>query len=330
MRVLVIGGTRFVGRHMAEAAVARGHDVTVFHRGKTGTDVVPEATHILGDRDHDLHLLADGHWDATIDACAYVPRQVAELAAALGDRSGQLAFVSTVSVYAEPMPNNSDENAPMATLDDPTTEVVDDKTYGGLKVLCEQVALDRFGPNTLIVRPTYVVGPHDYTHRFTYWVERIAAGGRVLAPEPRDYGIQVIDARDQATWTIEMLEKQTAGAFHTVSPPPPFTFEDMLKAIVEAVGPDGTSLEWVDSAFLTDHGVDGNELPLWAEGIPDDPGMACDPSRVLAAGLSPRPLAQTITETLAHERAGRTPGGEGTGMSRERETELLTAWSKRS
>jgi len=181
----------------------------------------------------------------------------------------------------------------------------------------------------LIVRPTYVVGPYDYTHRFTYWVERIAAGGAVLAPGPRDYGIQLIDARDQAEWTIAMLEKKSAGTFHTVSPAPPFTFEQMLQTIVEAVGPAGTSLVWVDGDFLNAQGVDGDDLPLWAGGASDDPGMACDPSRAMTAGLSPRPLAQTIRETLEHEQATPTPS-EGTGMTRARESEVLEAWANRS
>lgn len=329
MRLLVIGGTRFVGRHMAEAAAARGHEVTIFHRGQTGTDVLPDAEHVLGDRDKNLDMLKGRTWDATIDACAYVPRQVTELADALGERAGQFAFVSTVSVYDEPMPSNNDEDAPKAGLDDPSTEVVDDKTYGGLKVLCEAVVHERFGPSALIVRPTYVVGPHDYTHRFTYWVERIAAGGQVLAPEPRSYGIQVIDARDQASWTIEMLEKRAAGTFHTVSPKPPFTFENMLQTIVDAVAPAGTSLVWVDSAFLAQHGVDEESLPLWAGGNSADPGMSSDPSRAEAAGLSPRPLVQTIRETLAHEQASSDPNTHGGELTREREAEILTALAAR-
>lgn len=329
MRLLIIGGTRFVGRHMAEAATARGHEVTIFHRGQTGDDILPNATHIHGDRDTELALLDGREWDAVIDACAYVPRQVTELADALGSRGGQFAFVSTVSVYAEPMSVNSDEDAPLASLADPTTEVVDEKTYGGLKVACERVVHDRFGTDSLIVRPTYVVGPHDYTHRFTYWIERISQGGQILAPEPRDYGIQVIDARDQADWTIAMLEKKAAGTYHTVSPPPPFSFEQMLQSIVEAVGPADTSLVWVDAKFLTQQGVDGNELPLWGEGADGDAGMACDPGRALAQGLQPRPLDQTIRETLEHEGTSPTPGGEGVGMSREREATLLAEWANR-
>ena len=329
MRLLIIGGTRFVGRHIAEVAVERGHEVTVFHRGKTGTDVIPEAEHIMGDRDTDLSRLAKGEWDATVDACAYVPRQVSELAQALNGRGGQLAFISTVSVYAEPIPPNGDENAPMATLDDPTTEVVDDRTYGGLKVLCEAAAHEHFDANLLIVRPTYVVGPHDYTHRFTYWVERIADGGDVLAPEPRDYGIQVIDARDQAAWIVDMLEKGNTGTFHTVSPPPPFSFEQMLNSIVEAVGPAGTRLVWVDRDFLLKQGVEGSDLPLWPGSDFGDFGISSDPSRVLAAGLAPRPFAQTVKETMAYERATPTPGGEGIGLPRDRETQVLAAWAAR-
>ncbi len=329
MRLLVVGGTRFVGRHMAEIAAQRGHEVTLFHRGKTGNDVLPNATHLLGDRDTDLKLLSEGEWDATIDACAYVPRQVEELADALGNRAGQFAFVSTVSVYAQPMGVNSDEDAPLASLDDPSTEDVDEYTYGGLKVLCEQVVQQRFGDRALIVRPTYVVGPHDYTHRFTYWVERIAAGGEVLAPGPRDYGIQVIDARDQAAWTIHMLEQAAGGTFHTVSPAPPFSFEQMLDAIVDSVAPAGTSLVWVDRDFLLEQGVGADDLPLWVGADFEDAGSACDPARAAAAGLSPRALSQTIRETLDYERSQPTPP-PGSELSREREAEVLRAWAGRS
>lgn len=327
MRLLIIGGTRFVGRHMAESAIERGHDVTVFHRGKTGADDLPKATHILGDRDKDLANLNEQTWDATIDACAYVPRQVKELADALGERGGQMAFVSTVSVYAEPIPVGGNEDSPLATLTDKDTEEVTDETYGGLKVECERVARDAYGDTLLIVRPTYVVGPLDYTHRFTYWVERIADGGAVLAPGPRDYTIQLIDARDQADWTIRMLEQSKAGTFHTLAPAPPFTFEDMLESIVEAVGPAGTTLEWVDANFLIEQGVDGEMLPLWGGAYDNEFGIACDPARANAAGLRPRPLAQTIKDTLADVRE--TPRAQDTELTRAKEAEILSAWKSR-
>lgn len=325
MRLLIIGGTQFVGRHIAEIALERGHQVTVFHRGKTNADAVPEAEHILGDRDHDLDNLADGHWDATIDVCAYVPRQVHELASALGSRSGRHAFISTVSVYAEPAPADADEDAPLVGLADPATEVVDGETYGGLKVLCEQAVAQHYS-DALVIRPTYVVGPHDYTHRFTYWVNRIADGGRVVAPELGDYGIQVIDGRDQARWMLELLERGESGTFHTVSPPPPFTFAQMLQTIVDAVGPDGTEIVPVDPAFLIEHGVGSSDLPLWYPSLEPDPGMNCSPARAVAHGFETRTLTDTVRETLAHERATPTPNPDGTGWSREREAEVLAAW----
>jgi 2'-hydroxyisoflavone reductase len=325
MRLLVMGGTQFVGRHIAEIAIERGHEVTVFHRGRSNADAVPEATHIIGDRDTDLERLAGREWDATADVSAYVPRQVAELAEALNGRGGRHVFVSTVSVYAEPAPQNCTEDAPLIELPDPTTEVVDDDTYGGLKVLCERAVAQHY-TDALVIRPTYVVGPHDYTHRFTYWVNRIAAGGRVIAPDIPGYGIQVIDARDQARWILELLERGDSGTFHTVSPPPAFTFADMLQTIVDAVGPADTELVAVDPRFLIEHDVGNVDLPLWYPSPDPDAGLNCDPSRAQAHGFATRSLADTVRETLAHERATPTPNPDGTGWSREREAEVLAAW----
>ena len=167
MRILVVGETQFVGRHIVEAAIARGHHVTLFHRGVTGDDLFPEVTHLHGDRDSELTPLATGEWDATIDTCAYVPRQVRALADALGGRGGHYTFISTISIYADPPGPGIDEDAPLRTLEDSTTEVVDGDTYGGLKVLCEAAARQAFA-DVAIVRPSYVVGPHDHTERFTW------------------------------------------------------------------------------------------------------------------------------------------------------------------
>lgn len=186
----------------------------------------------------------------------------------------------------------------------------------------------RLDGKALVVRPTYVVGPYDYTHRFTYWVERIAAGGEVLAPRLDGYGIQVIDARDQAEWTIDMIERRAAGTYHTVSPAPPFTFEQMLQAIVDAVAPPGTAITYVDSAFLAENGVTGEHLPLWYDNEPGDLGLNCNPRRAYEAGLRPRPLEQTIRETLEHERRTPTPG-DPVGLPPGREAELLRAWAAR-
>lgn len=332
MRILVVGGTRFVGRHVVEAALARGHEVTVFHRGRTGADLFPDVEHLVGDRDSDLSALADraeATWHATVDTCAYVPRQVRSLAQVLGDRTDRYLLVSTTSVYDAGRTVGHDEDAPLATLDDPGTEEVTADTYGGLKVSCELVAQELWGRRLTVVRPTYVVGPHDYTHRFTYWVERMARGGEVLAPEPRGMGLQVIDVRDLADWVVRLLEDDVAGTFHAVSPDAGFTFGDLLRTLADAVGPTTTRLTWVDRDWLLDAGVTDTELPLWPGGDTSGIEEVADPARARVAGLAPRPLAQTARELLAAERLAPTPTLYGEGLTADREAELLEAWRAR-
>lgn len=329
MRILIIGGTAFVGRHIAQAALDAGHDLTLFHRGKTGTELFSQATHLWGDRDEDLSALAGGSWDATIDVCAYFPRQVRALAAALGTRGGRYVFISSVSAYSPSVPPNYNESAPLAEVVDPEATQVTNENYGGLKVACEQVSAALFGPDTTVIRPTYVIGPYDRTYRFTWWVDRIARGGTVLAPGSPDDPIQLIDARDQAAWIVSLLERSIAGTFHAVSPAPPFGFGQMLDAIAAEVAPAGTRLTWADSSFLVEQGVDGAALPLWAEGEGDAANLStADPAAALAAGLAPRPLRQTIADIRAENRTPGT-GRPGVGISAEREAELLARWARR-
>jgi len=329
MRILIMGGTRFVGRYLSQAAIEAGHDVTVFHRGKTGAELFAEATHLIGDRNRDLPLLQGADWDATIDVNAYIPRQVRALAEALDGHGGRQLYISTVSVYRTPVAPNFTEDAPLVELDDPTVEEVTDQTYGGLKVLCERAAIDAHGPDTTVIRPTYVIGPHDYTHRFTYWVNRLARGGQVLAPGHPSDPIQVIDARDMGTWGIDLLERKTAGIFHAVSPPPPFGFGHLLDAVATEVAPPGTTLTWVDSEFLGAAGETDSSVPLWPGGDPGADASAADPAAANASGLSPRPLRQTIREIRAAEQASPTPIPAGVGLSAQREADLLNRWARR-
>jgi 2'-hydroxyisoflavone reductase len=327
MRILIMGGTAFVGRHIAQAAIDAGHQVTLFHRGQTGAGLFPEATHLTGDRNQDLAMLTQGQWDATVDVSAYLPRQVSALAAALDGRGGQYLFISSASVYRTPVAPGFSEDAPLNELADPDTEEITFETYGGLKVACERTAGKLFGPSTTIVRPTYVVGPYDKTYRFTYWVERIARGGQVLAPGDAADPIQVIDARDLGTFTVHLLDQHTAGVFHTVSPAPPFGFGQLLEAIAAQVAPPGTTFTWVDSDFLKAEGEDDTSLPLWPAADTESDINAGSPARAEAAGLAPRPLAFTITETHAAEQAAPTPRPDGVGLSPEREAELLARWA---
>ena len=330
MRILVIGGTAFVGRHIVDAALAAGHEVTLFHRGKTGNDLFPQATHLTGDRDVDLSALAAGSFDATVDVCGYFPRQVRSLAAALGGRGGRLVYISSVSAYKLPVPMGYDESAPLADCEDPEASKVTWQNYGGLKAACEQAAIELHGPGTTIIRPTYVVGPHDVTCRFTWWVDRIARGGTVLAPGDPEDPIQVIDGRDMAVWIVSLLERSVTGIFHAVSPAPPFGFGQMLDTIAAQVAPTGTRFTWVDSDFLVAEGVDSIALPLWSEGDPNEASAnAANPAAALAAGLRLRPLRETVADVSAGARAA-VAAQSVFGLAQEREAALLDRWAARS
>lgn len=328
MRILVIGGTQFVGRHIVEASLAAGDDVTLFHRGHTNPELFPHVEHRLGDRNGDLAALASGDWDATIDCSAYVPRQVRSLAAMLGGRAGRYVHISSVSAYAPAtFRAGMSEDAPLAVLDDPATEEVTELTYGGLKAACELAAQETFGADSgspvSIVRPTYVAGPFDHTRRFTWWVERIARGGRVLAPGPQDNPFQVIDARDLAAFVMLLAHGKAAGTFHAVSPAPPFSFADFLATVIGEVGPAGTELVWADPAMLAEAGVTETDLPLWEGTAPESKLSAAAPDRAIAAGLRPRPLTQTISEVHEHELANPVPSAGQAGLDPARELELL-------
>jgi 2'-hydroxyisoflavone reductase len=321
MRILMIGGTRFIGKHIVEAALANGHEVTIFHRGRSNPELFPDAVHLVGDRNDDLGALADGAWDVTIDTCAFVPRHVTALADVLGTRGGRYVFISSVSVYAGPITAGYREDAPLIELADPTVEEVTNETYGGLKVLCERAAVERFGAATLIVRPTYVVGPDDISWRFPWWVRRIAAGGRVLAPGPAADPAQVIDVRDMGTWIVSLVERGVTGAFHAVGPATAITWGELLGTIVATVGPPGTELVWIDEATLLAEGIDGSTIPLWSGGDPDRLMSAADPGAAVDTGLRHRALAETIDDTLAWTIDRECP--PDAGLDPAREAELL-------
>jgi 2'-hydroxyisoflavone reductase len=299
MKLLIIGGTRFVGRHLAQAALARGDSVTLFNRGQSGAapDGVEQRT---GDRRADLSALAAGRWDAVVDTCGYLPREVAAMAAALGSRVGRYLFVSSVSVYASTAQGNTEDDA-VGTIDDPDTEVVDGRSYGPLKALCESALRLAQGTQATVVRPGLIVGPHDPTQRFTYWPARLARardGEPVLAPGRPDAPVQVIDARDLAAFMLRLIDDDRAGVFHAVGET--LTMGRVLEACAQAAGvrPDW---RWIDMSTLQARGLQPwSDLPL---ALPDDAGhagfMRTDARRARSAGLSTRPLDQTVADTLA-------------------------------
>jgi len=326
MRLLFIGGTSFVGRHMAARALYRGHDVTLFHRGETGRDLFPEARHVFGDRVRDLSLLSGETWDAAVDVCAYVPREIRQAATVLSGAVGLFCYVSTTDVYEPTGAETVLESSPLrggSDLGDPAAEDVTDETYGPLKAVCEREAEAAFS-RVLIVRPTYVIGPFDSSDRFTYWARRGAAGGEILAPGPPDAPVQLIDARDLAAFTIGLVEGGATGAFNGVSPA--ITFGEMLSTCLAA---DDAAPTWVDADFLRENGVDvEDELPIW--GPPEGYGLSrCDASKSIANGLVLRPLAETAHDTAAWDRERGLPPLDGP-LVPSREKELLDAWRARA
>lgn len=315
MRLLVLGGTRFVGRALVEEALARGDDVTLFHRGRTNAALFPQAEHLLGDRDGGLEPLRGRAWDACLDVCGYVPRVVRQSVELLRGAVGRYVFVSTISVYAsfaEPVV----EGSPLAELADPAVEEITGETYGGLKVLCEREVERGFGEAALLVRPGFVVGPHDPTGRFTHWAHRAARGGEMLVPASLADALQLVDACDLAAFTLRALADRRTGPFNVTGPVPPVTMLDVLSAAGAGAEP-----VLVDDAFLVEQGVDDRDAPLWYPEPSAAALMRADVRRALAAGLAFRPLAETVRATV--EQAAPV---DGVGMTAEREAELIAAW----
>lgn len=321
MDILLLGGPRFLGYALIEAALAGGHCVTMFNRGRTNPQLFPEVERIQGDRDGGLAPLAGRRWDVVIDTCGYVPRVVRHSAELLAPSVDRYIFVSTISVYREPISPEAAENAPLAELADARVEEVTGETYGALKALCERAVQDVYGDRALVIRPGLIVGPHDPSNRFTYWVTRIAAGGDVLAPDDRSAPVQVIDVRDLAQWVLRMAEARASGVFNATGPARPLTLGETLLACKAVTGSDANFV-WADPQFLLASGVQPwVELPLWAPGEEALNQVSIAAART--AGLTFRPLEQTIADTLAWARTQPTPTTGSAGLAREKETELL-------
>jgi 2'-hydroxyisoflavone reductase len=343
MRILILGGTIFLGRHLAQAASSRGHQVTLFHRGEHGAGLVPELEVLRGDREGDLAALRGRRWDAVLDTSAYFPDWVEASAGLLAAAAERYCFVSSVSVCADFSRPGLDESAPVSRLtpeqlrqaaeiraQGPVRAAALGELYGGLKVRCEEAAERAFPGRALIVRPGLIVGPFDYSNRFTYWVRRVAEGGEVLAPGDPARPVQFIDARDLAEWMVRLVEEGRTGTFQATGPDTVLTMGELLEEC-RRVGGSDARFTWVDDGFLQRSGVGGwIEVPLWTEPDPAMQGfMSLDCGRALRAGLRFRPLADTIRDTLAWDRGLPAGAERRAGLKPERERELLAAWKAR-
>ncbi len=313
MKLLVLGGTKFLGKHVATAALGAGHEVTLFTRGETNPGLFPEAEHLRGDRDGDLTALEGREWDVVVDTSGYVPRLVGDSARLLAPAVGRYVFVSSISVYAD-FAAPRGEDSPLAVLAEPTEEY-QSLAYGALKALSEAEVERAFPGRALLVRPGLIVGPDDPTDRFTYWPQRARRGGEILAPSPPERPVQFIDVRDLAEWIVRTGE---TGVFNATGRPGEVT----LGALLDACGAE--QVTWVDDAFLVEHEVgEWMDIPLWIPAADEAwrDFQLVDVSRALAAGLTFRPLAETVRDVP--EWTGKA------GLAPEREAELLAAWHAR-
>jgi 2'-hydroxyisoflavone reductase len=328
MKVLILGGTVFLGRHLTEAAIAAGHDVTLFNRGQHNADLYPDIEKLRGDRDGELDALKGLTWDAVVDTCGYVPRLVRDSASLLADAADHYTFISTLSVYSDFRVKGLCEESAVGTLDDETVEAVTGGsrgTYGPLKALCEQAAEAAMPGRVLSVRPGLIVGPDDPTDRFTYWPVRVARGGEVLAPPTPQAPVQLIDARDLATWVMRMAERNKTGVYNATGPADRLTFAQFLGACNRTAGNKATFI-WASPAFLAEQQVaPWRDLPLW---VPEETQglLQVDITKATAEGLAFRPLAETLQETLmwAQQRPGTYEWQAG--LSPKREAGLLAKW----
>ena len=328
MKLLVIGGTRFVGLYMVQAALDAGFEVTLLNRGKTAPGPFPHCEHLLGDRASDLSALKGRRFDAVLDACGYLPRELAFSLNAmreLADSVQRYCFVSSISVYAS-FAQINDETSALGKIEDVDTEVIDSRTYGPLKALCEQLVCDAYGERALLLRPGLVIGPLDYTQRFTYWLARTVRATPFIAPGQACDPLQFIDARDLASFAVQALSNSLSGAYNLVTDAGAVTSGKLIAACAEITGL-ASRARWAPPEFLQQqHIAPWSDLPAWFG--PDQKFAALTSNaRARAAGLHTRSLHTSLTELYAwwQTQSAEERANSRAGLSGEREQAALVA-----
>ncbi len=332
MKILILGGTKFVGRTLVDSALEAGHQITLFNRGKSNPNIFANVETLVGDRDGNLSALEGRTWDIAIDTCGYVPRIVRQSVELLKDSVERYVSISTLSVYEEADADIAEES-PLKKIADETTEEITAETYGALKVLCENEVEKCFARRSLHIRPGYIIGPHDPTDRFTYWALKATQAGDALAPNPPERQMQVVDARDLATWIISSCEKDYKGFYNAVGLANPLRFDELLATCVKVATEkksDAANFVWVDEEFLTQNDVGfGSELPLCSESPKDSSTKRIfNSSKAIAAGLSFCPLSETISNTITWAKSRPSDKQLHAGLTLEKESHVLSAWSQ--
>jgi 2'-hydroxyisoflavone reductase len=328
MRILIIGGTRFLGRYLVNAALDHSHEVTLFNRGKSNPGLFPQLETIIGDREKDVNKLEGRIWDAVIDVAGYVPRIVRLSADVLKENVARYVFISSISVYDEAIFRKTgiNESDPLGKIEDETVEEITGETYGPLKALCEQTVRDIYGERALIIRPGLIVGPHDPTDRFTYWPVRVARGGDVLAPEKPDAPAQIIDVRDLSHFVIRLIENNASGIYNVTGPDYALTLSNILETSKQVSGSDA-HVRWAPVDLLKQHNVgEWIDMPVWVPDTEENQGFSrIDVSKAINAGLKFRPLEETVRDTLEWAQTRPADHQWKAGLTTEREAEVLAA-----
>lgn len=299
MKILILGGTKFLGRHLVDAALAAGHEVTLFNRGQTNPTLFPNVETIIGNREQNVDRLAGREWDAVIDVAGYLPRIVRLSSEALKGSVKKYVFISSISVYPEFKKVGINEEDPVGKLEDETVEEITGETYGPLKALCEKTVQEIYGDRALIVRPGLIVGPYDPTDRFTYWPVRVKRGGDMITPDKPQTPIQIIDVRDLSEFIVRLIEQDASGIYNATGPDYELMMGEFLDACKLASGSVAT-FHWASAEFLKEHEVEPwSDMPVWIPDTEEDAGFSrVDISKALDAGLKFRPLEDTIRDTI--------------------------------
>jgi 2'-hydroxyisoflavone reductase len=329
MRLLLLGGTKLLGRYLVQSALARKHQVTLFNRGQTNPELFPEVEKLRGNRDGDLRALEGRTWDAVVDTCGFTSGQVRVAARLLANSVVHYTFISSISVYRDFTKPGLDESSSLEQLPAGIGEDAGDSTtYGARKAHCEQTAEDAMPNRVLTIRAGIIVGPHDTTGRFLYWVRRTAIAGELLAPGAPQTPVQLIDVRDLAEWIIRMVELRNIGTYNATGPASTLTFQDLLDQC-RIAGGTNTRFTWVDEQFLLEQGVAPfSDLPFWLPSATHKGFFQINCQRAISTGLAFRPLVETASDTLAWSRSARDT--HEVGLRPAREHELLKRWRARA
>lgn len=328
-RLLILGGTGFIGPHLTKEALRLGWRVTHFNRGKRSPDGVADVETLIGDRNGQLDALRGRQWDVVIDDTGQIPKYVKMSAELLAPNVGYCLYISSISAYAS-FAKPNDENSTTGKLSDPNIDKTTNETYGPMKALCEQYSADAFKGRACIVRPGYIVGPLDGSDRFTYWPVRASKGGEMLAPGTPHDPIQIIDVRDLAAWMMQLAQERTTGYFNAISPPRAFSIGDLITASLKVSPSAGTKATWVTEDFLAKQWKPAElDLPPWSPMAGDSAGASLtSTARAQKAGLKIRPMQNTVHDTLEwfHSLPAERQAKLRAGIDPQKEADTLRAW----